>query len=132
MTEEELAQLARDEGWDDAEVEAIRAMILRPTPRTVQLPGAAELDEAMTALQAVPIGSQADAASPRQWAKPATPGAGTTGYEDWAFQVEPAPETPALRPPQAPRRAAADPNWLRQRRGPAASAYRRIRRIFTG
>ena len=131
MTEEELAQLARDEGWDDAEVEAIRAMISRPAPRAVQLPGAAELDEAMTALQAVPIGSQADA-SPRQWAKPATPGAETSGYQDWAFEVEPAPETPALQPPQAPRRAASDPNWLRQRRGPAASAYRRIRRIFTG
>ncbi|MDP9467427.1 MAG: hypothetical protein M3P32_01625, partial [Chloroflexota bacterium] len=132
MTEEELAQLARDEGWDAAEVAAIRAMISRPAPRAVQLPGAAELDEAMSALHAVPIEPHADAPSPRQWAKPATQAEETTDYDDWAFEVEPAPRAPVAPRQPVPRRAAPDPNWLRQRRGPAASAYRRIRRIFSG
>ncbi len=131
MTEQELAQLARDEGWDDAEVAAIRAMISRPAPRAVQLPGAAELDEAMAALQAVPIGSDPHAASPRQWTKPATHSPETGGHDDWAFEAEPAP-TAARQSPVPQRGPVSDPNWLRRRRGPAASAYRRIRRIFTG
>ena len=133
MTEEELAQLARDEGWDDAEVSAIRAMISRPALGAVELPGAAELDEAMSALQAVPIGSRSDEAAPRQWAKSATPDEETSPYQDWAFEVEPAPaETPARQLALAPRSAAPDPEWLRRRRGPAATAYRRIRRLFNG
>ncbi len=132
MTEEELAQLARDEGWDDAEVSAIRAMISRPSSRTVELPGSAELDEAMSALQAVPIGPRADDSPGRKWAKPTTPDAATSGYDDWAFAVDPSSAQALAPQPQPAARRAADPNWLRQRRGPAASAYRRIRRIFTG
>ena len=133
MTEEELAQLARDEGWDDAEVAAIRAMISRPAPRSVELPGAAELDEAMTALQAVPVGSIPDAGSQRQWAKASSAGAGRSADEDWAFEVEPAPPETVARPSAlAPRAGAPDPDWLRRRRGPAATAYRRIRRLFNG
>lgn len=132
MTEAELAQLARDEGWDDAEVAAIRAMISTPAVGAVDLPGSAELDEAMSALQGVPRRSTG-ARSGREWTKPATPDEETSSYSDWAFEVEPPlAQMPAVPSPLAPRRPASDPNWLRSRRGPAASAYRRIRRIFTG
>ena len=133
MTEEELAQLARDEGWDDAEVAAIRAMISRPSAGVVELPGSAELDEAMSALHAVPIPPRSAAAPDSQWAKPVATGEETGTRDDWAFQVEPSPlPAPAPQAALEPRRAAPDPDWLRRRRGPAASAYRRIRRIFTG
>jgi hypothetical protein len=133
MTEAELAQLARDEGWDDAEVAAIRAMISTPAAGAVDLPGSAELDEAMSALQAVPIGPSTVARSGREWTKPATPDEEISSYSDWAFEVEPPrAQVPAVQSPLATRRPASDPNWLRSRRGPAASAYRRIRRIFTG
>lgn len=135
MTEEELAQLARDEGWDDAEVAAIRAMIARPSAGTVELPGSAELDEAINALQAVSIAPRSEAASGSQWAKPAARDEEAGADDDWAFEVESEPPPSQARSPQAsfePRRAPPDSDWLRRRRGPAASAYRRIRRIFTG
>lgn len=133
MTEAELAQLARDEGWDDAEVAAIRAMISRPSTATVELPGSAELEEAISALQAVPVAPRAEPAPGSQWAKPTTREEEPPATDDWAFQVEPSPPAPVVaQPALAPRRAADDPDWLRRRRGPAAEAYRRIRRIFTG
>ncbi len=132
MTEEELMQLARDEGWDDAEVSAIRAMITRPPSSSVELPGSAELDEAISALQAVPIAPRSEANPANQWAKPATRETESIGRDDWAFEVEPPLPQFAAAPSQPSRRDAADPDWLRRRRGPAADAYRRIRRIFTG
>ncbi len=124
MTEEELAQLARDEGWDDAEVAAIRAMIWRPSAPGVELPGAAELDEAMAALHAVPAEPGADA-------KPSG-GQRAAADDDWAFDEPSAPLRPADGPPYRPRRPAADADWTRNRKGPAASAYRRLRRLFPG
>ncbi|MGZ8563068.1 MAG: hypothetical protein ACXWWU_05570, partial [Candidatus Limnocylindria bacterium] len=132
MTEQELAQLARDEGWDDAEVAAIRAMISRPATGVVELPGSTELDEAMSALQAVPIAPRSAAPPVSQWAKPATRDEETAPPDDWAFEVEPLPSPAAPQPQIAPRSGPPDQDWLRRRRGPAASAYRRIRRIFTG
>jgi hypothetical protein len=141
MTEDELARLALDEGWDESEVAAIRAMItpLPPSPSsTVDLPGAAELHEAMAALEAVPV--QADPAYDvsRQWAKSAPDDDEPTRHDDWAFEAEPAPppRPAAPRPPidvtSELRRTAEDPNWLRRRQGPAAAAYRRLRRLFPG
>ena len=132
MTEEELMQLARDEGWDDAEVSAIRAMITRPPNAPVELPGSAELDEAISALQAVPITPRSEANPANQWAKPATRRTESIGRDDWAFEVEPPLPQLAAAPSPPSRRDAAAPAWLRRRRGPAADAYRRIRRIFTG
>jgi hypothetical protein len=129
MTEEELARLARDEGWDEAEVAAIRAMIVPPPPRRVQLPGAAELDDAMAALQAVPVDTNEDAYSSREWAKPPAD-TQSPRYDDWAFAVEPAASPKPLVEP--PRRQPVDPGWLRRRQGPAATAYRRLRRLFPG
>ena len=142
MTEDELARLALDEGWDDSEVAAIRAMISPPPHPAVDLPGAAELHEAMAALEAVPVRpdpSSFDAS--RQWAKPASGGDQPPTYDDWGFETEPTPR-PAPRPmppssPPAPRdvtsalrQSASDPGWLGRRTGPAASAYRRLRRFF--
>jgi hypothetical protein len=135
MTEDELARLALDEGWDDAEVAAIRAMITPPL--TVDLPGAAELHEAMAALEAVPVQADPSYDVSRQWAKPAPDDEEPPRHDDWAFQAEPAPPpAPPARPPtdvtSALRRSADDPNWLRRRQGPAAAAYRRLRRLFPG
>jgi hypothetical protein len=133
MTEEELARLAVDEGWDDAEVAAIRAMISVPAPQAVQLPGGLELDEAMAALNAVPLEADANAEPPHEWAKPTTGRDEPVAYDDWAFEAEPGPSpAPAPAPQDAARRLVADPGWLRRRRGPAASAYRRLRRLFPG
>jgi hypothetical protein len=133
MTEDELARLALDEGWDDAEVAAIRAMITPPP--TVDLPGATELHEAMAALEAVPVRSDPAFDASRQWAKPLADDEMPAPFEDWAFEAEPASPPPPPRPPidvaATLRRGAADPSWLRRRQGPAAAAYRRLRRLFT-
>jgi hypothetical protein len=137
MTEDELARLALDEGWDESEVAAIRAMITPLPSSSVDLPGAAELHEAMAALEAVPV--QADPVDDvsRQWAKQTPDDAEPPRHDDWAFEAEPAPPPPApTRPPSdvtsALRRALEDPGWLRRRQGPAAEAYRRLRRLFPG
>ena len=137
MTEDELSRLALDEGWDESEVAAIRAMITPLPSSTVDLPGAAELHEAMAALEAVPV--QADPARDvsRQWAKSAPDDEEPTRHDDWAFEAEPTPPPPAAPRPQTDvtselRRSAEDPNWLRRRQGPAAEAYRRLRRLFPG
>ncbi|MEX1157228.1 MAG: hypothetical protein WED12_08675, partial [Chloroflexota bacterium] len=50
--DEGLARLARQEGWDAAEVEAIRALVGQGAPNEIRLPGADDLDEAMAALNA--------------------------------------------------------------------------------
>jgi hypothetical protein len=139
MTEDELARLALDEGWDDSEVAAIRAMISPPPQPAVDLPGAAELHEAMTALDAVPVRPDPSIDASRQWAKPASGGDEQPTYDDWGFETVP---TPRPTPPASPvpprdvtsalRQAVGDPGWLGRRTGPAASAYRRLRRFFPG
>jgi hypothetical protein len=136
MTEEELARLALDEGWDESEVAAIRAMITPlPSTTTVDLPGAAELHEAMAALEAVPVRVDPVVDPSRQWAKPTSADESPSPREEWAFQVEPAPPPPATPRPDvtsALRRSFNDPGWLRRRQGPAAAAYRRLRRLLPG
>jgi hypothetical protein len=137
MTEDELARLALDEGWDEAEVAAIRAMITPPPTSRVDLPGAAELHLAMAALEAVPVQVDPSHDISRQWAKPAPDDDEPPHRDDWAFGAEPPPPpAPVIRPlpdvTSALRRAVADPNWLRRRQGPAAAAYRRLRRLFPG
>lgn len=137
MTEDELSRLAQDEGWDENEVAAIRAMITPIPSSPVDLPGAAELHEAMAALEAVPIRSNPAYDASRQWAKPVPEDQEPPRRDEWAFEAEPAPPSSASpRPPidvtAALRRGATDPNWLRRRQGPAAAAYRRLRRLFPG
>jgi hypothetical protein len=137
MTEEELSRLALDEGWDEAEVAAIRAMITPPPEPRVVLPGASELDEAMAALEAVPVRSDFGSDGSRQWTKPAPDDAAAPAIDDWAFEAEPPPEPPiAPRPPADVtaelRRGASGAGRLRPREGPAAAAYRRLRRLLPG
>ncbi|MDP9250760.1 MAG: hypothetical protein M3O78_05275 [Chloroflexota bacterium] len=134
LSDAELAQLASDEGWDSSEVDAIRTLIGRgapePEPRG-ELPGADDLREALAALDAVPIEagptSSANDADEEWWRQPARPAFDPVG-----------PETARQAAPSTPGRAFGslgaepDPDWLRRRRGPAANAYRRIRRLFTG
>lgn len=139
MTEDELARLALDEGWDDSEVAAIRAMISPPPQPAVDLPGAAELHEAMAALDAVPVRPDPSIDSSRQWAKPASGGDDAPTYDDWGFETVPTPRpTPSPSPAAARdvtsalRRTVNDPGWLGRRTGTAASAYRRLRRFFPG
>jgi hypothetical protein len=138
MTEDELARLALDEGWDDSEVSAIRAMISPPPHPAVDLPGAAELHEAMAALDAVPVRPDTPFDASRQWAKPASDGDEPPTYDDWGFETEPTtrptpPPSPAARDvTSALRQTVNDPGWLGRRTGTAASAYRRLRRFFPG
>jgi ribonuclease E len=137
MTEEELSRLALDEGWDEAEVAAIRAMITPPPEPRVVLPGATELDEAMAALEAVPVRSDPGFEGTRQWAKPAPDDDVAPAIDDWAFEAEPPPQPPSAPRPPADvtaelRRGAGGAGRLRPREGPAAAAYRRLRRLLPG
>jgi len=167
--DEGLARLARQEGWDAAEVDAIRALVGQGAPNEIQLPGADDLDEAIAALNAtrpatrgavetiVAIEAAAVDAEPsveswvnaglgasdRPWA-PALVSTEPPGFatpRDGPPRNEPPRPEPTLRqavftPPPAPRppatrQAPGDPSWLRGRRGPAATAFRRLRRLFT-
>jgi hypothetical protein len=140
MTEDELTRLALDEGWDEAEVAAIRAMITPPPRPAVDLPGGSELDAAMAALDAVPV--QPDARrgpASRQWVKPASDENQASSQDPWAFEAEPpAPYHSRSEPPVAPgqdatpRGASTEPGWLSRGQGTAASAYRRLRRLLPG
>jgi hypothetical protein len=104
LSDAELAQLAADEGWDAAEVEAIRSLLGRPN-----------------AAAPSPAVAERPVAGP-----PPAPGV--------AGSQSPAPAEGA--PPMPPRRhsmsSMSDPQWLKGRRGPAATAYRRLRRLFPG
>ena len=84
LSDDQLAQLARDEGWPPDELSAIRSFLGRP--------------------MAVSL-SKRDEPPP-----PAPP------------SIVQAPPTRTLAP--------GDPDWLRGRRGPAATAYRRLRRLL--
>ncbi|HLA64974.1 MAG TPA: hypothetical protein VK600_00165 [Candidatus Saccharimonadales bacterium] len=134
LTDEELAQLAADEGWDTSEVDAIRTLIGRGAPQPEardELPGSGDLRDAMAALDAIPIrtNSTSTVNEPDEewWRQPARPMFDAGG-----------PDTAHQAAPSAPGRGFGslgpepDPEWLRRRRGPAANAYRRIRRLFTG
>jgi hypothetical protein len=127
--------------------------------RRIELPGAAELDEAMAALEASPAtarpaglsdeqepnGARVEAASEEHgavWSKSST----TAGGEPVSAQSS-SPNDPG--PPFHTTGAgvsrvlpnandvddadhARDDDWLHGRRGPAANAYRRLRRLFPG
>ena len=93
LSDAELSQLAEDEGWDTAEVEAIRSLLGRQAPAPA------------------PAQPQPDPAEP-----PVMP----------ANAAEPRPA------PRHSMSSMSDPQWLQGRRGPAATAYRRLRRLFPG
>jgi len=126
LTDEELAQLASDEGWGASEVEAIRNMIgSEVAPLPIELPGSDELDAAMAALEATP--------REEQWSKPSH----ETEPVDVPVETISRPEPvslPIVSPPAAPtpRATSNEPAWLRRRRGPAATAFRALRRLLPG
>jgi hypothetical protein len=124
LSEEELAQLASDEGWGASEVEAIRGLIgSEVAPAPIELPGGDELDAAMAALEATP--------REEQWSKPS--------HEAEPIDLPEPVSPPVVSPPAAvsataplPRATSNEPAWLRRRRGPAAAAFRALRRLLPG
>jgi hypothetical protein len=90
ISDEEIERLASDEGWDESEVDAIRAYL-----------GRSETS-----------GPAADEPAAERPSSDA------------------ATEQPAE--PAAPASSPLDQDWLRGRRGPAATAYRRLRRLIQG
>ncbi len=125
-----------------------------PGAGEVTLPGAEELDEALASLRApleavsvespAPPPVQPDTAEPAM--VPESPSSHADGPETSATAAAPQrPSEPLIAPPPAP--AASEPvlpttrphlpgstneDWLHGRRGPAANAYRRLRRLFPG
>ena len=128
VEDESLARLARQEGWDAAEVEAIRALVGQGARAEIVLPGADDLDEAIAALNAGRPAPSAVEPSVESRAN-ASLGAPEPTLRQAVFTPRPAAQ-PAPRPMPA-RQASGDPIWLRGRRGPAATAFRRLRRLFT-
>jgi hypothetical protein len=118
LSDAELAQLAEDEGWDPDEVEAIRRLLGRPSDAPPELPvqPAVDIRRPETRLDAQPEG-------PRPTDRPPTPPAGPTSAEPSG------PETSS--PPQGTG-IVDDPDWLEDRGGTAAEAYRRLRKLFPG
>jgi hypothetical protein len=109
LSDAELSQLAEDEGWDSGEVEAIRRLLGRPIPPAAS-PGAAS--------DVIPGAEEPPG--------PEAPTQGLAMLADDATFVQPRPER------RHAMSSMSDPQWLRGRRGPAATAYRRLRRLFPG
>ena len=146
LTEEELAQLAATEGWGAAEVDTIRSLIGADEPAAIDLPGSAELDLALAALDAP--------AADVEWSKPhvdlPAPEFATeiereaTDRETEPVNLESAAASPPVEPAPsdlppivsdrlgAVRPLSNEPSWLRGRRGPAATAFRTLRRLLPG
>jgi hypothetical protein len=107
-------------------------------PPHIDLPGAAELDEAMAALDSESA-AQAENASANEAGEPfplasadepTAIDAGESGEDPG--QVEQPPSNSASPDSSNPAPAPGVDDWLRGRRGPAANAYRRLRRLFPG
>jgi hypothetical protein len=146
LSDAELSQLAEDEGWDRAEVEAIRSLLGRPSGAAGAPTGDGD-----------PLSTTDELDDPND---PKGPGAPSAPHETTTEASEPPPDPvkdpigdpqsdvlggPAaqaneddLRPTQVPIRrtgpmqSSRDPVWLKGRRGPAADTYRRLRRLFPG
>ena len=158
LSDAELSQLAEDEGWDMSEVEAIRSLLGRPTGAPVDTgmaEAAAEPAEAdpspsvatefvIAEAQAVdePLKSEPVESEPVESERGESTYA-EASLPDESIQAisieDPTPARAQVGPPMAGAPAApsrgvmpptADPQWLRGRRGPAATAYRRLRRLF--
>ena len=195
LSDAELSQLAEDEGWDMAEVEAIRSLLGRSSEVAPEVEPAVPQEQTEPQAQADPADTQEQAdppamdETPRDETWDETPWTETpaveTGDETPMVETqaidqaeseptvmesaeEPAAELPNAEPPaidapaqemepapgvsdpppnyESPSASAsapsampptrsftaptADPDWLRGRRGPAATAYRRLRRLF--
>jgi hypothetical protein len=123
LSDDELARLAEDEGWDLDEVEAIRTFLGRdaetgePAPETNE--PASETNEPAP---------ETNQAAPETDAPPPEAGMGEVPPADLARDEPPGYEQPDYDEHRPPRPG--DPAWLHGRRGPAATAYRRLRRLF--
>ncbi len=106
LSEDDLSRLAANEGWDPAEVDAIRSFLGR------------------SATDAPPSPEGGLAASPPPDVLPPSRDVSETVTET----ASPDASAAAGEPQQADR----DAEWLKARRGPAATAYRRLRRLFQG
>lgn len=130
LSEGELERLAQDQGWDIAEVRAIRTFLGRDDGNETT-PSDQAGEEAPTSDD----GGEEEVAGddgdhqpgPPQRAE--EPAIEATSAE--SGQPQPAPTTD-LRPMEQPDTQPRDRDWLRGRRGPAATAYRRLRRLFPG
>lgn len=91
----------------------------------VRLPGIEELETALAALvrsparESEPARNMADASAQAPQPPRAAIGRWAVGFDPAVFRRQLVEET-------------GDPPWLRGRRGPAATAYRRLRRLFPG
>ena len=97
---------------------------------SLELPGAVELDQAMAAFE---VGAWSKQSTERR-NEPTQEPAVRQSTDEARAQAQP-PEPPAGPEPRADEipsepSAGADTDWLRGRRGPAANAYRRLRRLF--
>jgi hypothetical protein len=123
LSDRELERLASDEGWEVEEVQAIRTFLGRPE---------AHEPEVIESEAAEPEASETDVTEPDVRAA-----ANPDGVEPPPTPSEP-PAAAASRqsrfaPPPYPRPGnPGDADWLHGRRGPAANAYRRLRRLFPG
>ncbi len=108
LSDSEIEQLASTEGWDPGEVDALRGLLGRQDGPGERPPE-----------QAQPAGATSDAAS----------------APEPAPDDRPVPLQLPIRRPlpvSAPDQVEQEPEWLHARRGPAATAYRRLRRLFQG
>jgi hypothetical protein len=178
--DDRLAAVAAEEGWDEADVAAVRAYLEQvpyparsgrhdapaplpaaeppgadashipasPGETVVRLPGADELDDAMSALArpAPAVDAAPDDAAPpvvpttssttpeRAWAKTQIPGDAPATppwpARDSGVIGRPGSVTRLSERSSDPEDPMAEPEWLRGRRDAAARAYRRLRRIF--
>jgi hypothetical protein len=101
VSDEDLERVAADEGWDGSEVDAIRSYLDRTSGRVADEPPADE--------------------PPADEAVSAAPHAVEPSELSTAESAEPARSSQPVAP---------DQDWLRGRRGTAAGAYRRLRRLF--
>jgi hypothetical protein len=116
LSDAELAQLAEDEGWDLDEVEAIRRLLGRPSDAPSSAMAAPETPAGPTG--STPPTASSSAIPQLDEAEPA----GGPSPQSWSPEA-PGPPSPGSGSPE-------DPDWLEGRGGPAADAYRRLRKLF--
>ena len=139
LSDAELSQLAEDEGWDTAEIEAIRSLLGRPTPSTASIPDAQPVTPMMATSTPDPTPLAGRDPVPAAGPNTTSPTTEATQTDQQTEQL--GTDQPSADEPSPPRPAfvarhsmssMSDPQWLKGRRGPAATAYRRLRRLFPG
>jgi hypothetical protein len=139
LSDAELSQLAEDEGWDTAEIEAIRSLLGRPTPTTASIPDAQPGTPMVATSTPDPMPLPGRDPVPAAGPSITSPTTDATQTDQQTEQL--GTDQPSADEPSAPRPAfvarhsmssMSDPQWLKGRRGPAATAYRRLRRLFPG